>query len=110
MTPRTHAKSHVFDVVAGFLVKLFAALDAGADANDAGGARQALFTRKAALTGQPIHLANDADGALFNPAVTLVVVCVGVDSAGSSGSRPRSQPAAWAGWLSPPAGSWRRRP
>jgi hypothetical protein len=99
MTPRTHAKSHVFDVGAGFLVKLFAALDAGADANDAGGARQAQFTRKAALTGQPIHLANDADGALFNPAVTLVVVWWVSTVLGPAASKQASISAHSVGWL-----------
>ena len=72
------------DIAAGLLVQLLATLNAGLHAHDAGDIRQPQFTWKAALTAQPVHLMHDTDAALFDPAVPLIVIDVGVDAASLS--------------------------
>src|SRR6478609_8353177 len=63
---------------------LLAALDAGVHTYETGCIRQTHFAGKAALASHPIHLTDDADGALLDPAVALVVADVSIDDGGLS--------------------------
>jgi hypothetical protein len=73
------------DVVSGFRVWPADPLDTRLDTNDAGDAGQAQFAGEAAISGQPVDLAHDTDGALFDTAMAFVVRGVGVECAGRKG-------------------------